>query len=203
MSRRRLVQLLLQREYQTLELEDGDSAVTAYLKHEPDIIFLALDLPNLDGHVAALEIREHASQARIVLIAPRRLRSLAEDASFSAGAVGWLERPITDSLLATSWSKIMGEIPLAPGIEDLDELYPENQERLEEEVINLLRKQRQESTTPDALDASGLKISKVERTEELSPSNPKPPKEKKSLIKSLIYILLLGISAGAITYALI
>ena len=57
-------------------------------------------------------------------LAPRRLRELAEDASHSAGAVAWLEKPLTDTSLEEKWDTILGPIPDAPGLEDLDELHP-------------------------------------------------------------------------------
>jgi len=49
---------------------------------------------------------------------------LAEDAAYSAGAVGVLMTPLTDSSIEEAWSQWMGEIPEAPGLTDLDALYP-------------------------------------------------------------------------------
>ena len=60
---------------------------------------LALDLPSLDGHLAALEMREHGGDERIMFVAPRRMLALAKDAGFSAGAVAALEKPVTRSAL--------------------------------------------------------------------------------------------------------
>ncbi|MDG1548752.1 MAG: hypothetical protein P8Q94_01750, partial [Candidatus Poseidoniaceae archaeon] len=75
-------------------------------------------------HLAALEMREHGGEARIMFVAPRRLAKLAADAQFSAGAVAWLQKPITSTVLEEQWDTILGPIPEAPGLEDLDELYP-------------------------------------------------------------------------------
>ncbi|DAC31812.1 MAG TPA: hypothetical protein HA327_00820, partial [Candidatus Poseidoniaceae archaeon] len=83
-----------------------------------------LDIPSLDGHLAALEMREHGGDARIVFVAPRRLASVAADAKFSAGAVAWLQKPITTAVIDEQWSIILGAIPEAPGLADLDQLYP-------------------------------------------------------------------------------
>ena len=33
---------------------DGDKAVDEYVRLQPDLVLLALDLPSLDGHIAAL-----------------------------------------------------------------------------------------------------------------------------------------------------
>mgnify|MGYP000999622655 CR=1 FL=1 len=62
LSRRRLESLLNQRGYRIIEVLDGDAAVDEYVKHKPELVFLALDLPRLDGHIAALEMREHGKK---------------------------------------------------------------------------------------------------------------------------------------------
>ena len=168
LSRRRLEHLLKQRGYRIIEVLDGDTAVDEFVKHNPELVFLALDLPLLDGHVAALEMREHSQSVRIVFVAPRRLRSTAEDASFSAGAVAWLERPVTESSLDRKWKDIQSQIPEAPGLADLDTLYPENIESMESEVISMMKDERLSSTTPDALEAASLTIASSPRSEEIS-----------------------------------
>ena len=58
MTLRRLHQALRHREFKLIECTDGDKAVDMYAKNEPDLVIMALDIPTLDGHIAALEIRE-------------------------------------------------------------------------------------------------------------------------------------------------
>jgi hypothetical protein len=53
------------------------------------------------------------------------MADLARNATFSAGAVAWLQKPISGETLESAWSTILGPIPEAPGLEDLDELYPD------------------------------------------------------------------------------
>ena len=134
MALHRMHDLLKQRGYRVIECEDGDGAVDLFVTEKPDIVFLALDIPTLDGHIAALEMRESRNEARIVFTAPRRQSELARDAAFSAGAVATLEKPVTKSALDEAWEDIQGDIPEAPGLEDLDELYPELQEEVEVEI---------------------------------------------------------------------
>jgi len=88
---------------------------------------LALDLPSLDGHLAALEMREHGGDERLVFVAPRSMMGLARDAAHSAGAVAVLEKPVSRSALDDAWARILGPVPEAPGLEDLDALYPERE----------------------------------------------------------------------------
>ena len=105
-------------------VKDGDKAVDEFVALRPDLVFIAVDIPTLDGHVAALEMRESDSKARVVFVASRGRMDLAEDAAYSAGAVGVLMTPLTDSSIEEAWSQWMGKIPEAPGLTDLDALYP-------------------------------------------------------------------------------
>ena len=103
---------------------DGDSAVDRYVQLRPALVFIALDIPTLDGHVAALEMREADSSARIVFVTGHGRKTIAEDAAYSSGAVGVLVTPITDAQVGGAWSDWHGTIPEAPGLSDLDALYP-------------------------------------------------------------------------------
>lgn len=99
---------------------------------------MALDLPSLDGHIAALEMREHGGDQRIIFVAPKRMLSIARDAAFSAGAVALLEKPVTTEALDEVWDTVLGDVPDAPGLEDLDELYPGERIKVEEDTGPIL-----------------------------------------------------------------
>lgn len=121
----RLTELLQGRGFEVSVCEDGDLAVDEYIRLDPELVVLALDLPSLDGHLAALEMREHGGDERIMFVAPRRMLALAKDAGFSAGAVAVLEKPVTRSALDEVWAAVEGPVPAAPGLDDLEELYPD------------------------------------------------------------------------------
>ena len=120
----RLQMVLRKRGWNSKVVKDGDKAVDEFVALRPDLVFIAVDIPTLDGHVAALEMRESDSKARVVFVASRGRMNLAEDAAYSAGAVGVLMTPLTDSSIEEAWSQWMGKIPEAPGLTDLDALYP-------------------------------------------------------------------------------
>ena len=126
MATHRLSNLFKVRNFNVVLCEDGDKAVDEYIRLDPELVVLALDIPSLDGHLAALEMREHGGECRILMVAPRRMAGLARDAAHSAGAVAWLEKPITAETLDAVWSRVLGPIPDAPGLEDLDALYPDD-----------------------------------------------------------------------------
>ena len=124
MSLHRLTNIFRQREFNVVTCDDGDKAVDEYIRIDPELVVLALDIPSMDGHLAALEMREHGKDCRILFSAPKRQAQLAHDATHSAGAIGWVEKPITASSIDSIWDLVLGPIPDAPGLQDLDTIHP-------------------------------------------------------------------------------
>tara|TARA_X000001036_G_scaffold411099_1_gene423505 strand:- start:311 stop:964 length:654 start_codon:yes stop_codon:yes gene_type:complete len=124
MSLHRLTTIFRQRDFNVVTCEDGDKAVDEYIRLDPELVILALDIPSMDGHLAALEMREHGEDCRILFSAPKRQAQLAQDATHSAGAIGWVEKPITASSIDSIWGLVLGPIPEAPGLDDLDNIHP-------------------------------------------------------------------------------
>ena len=133
MSIQRLTSIFKIKDFNIEICQDGDKAVDEYIRLDPELVVISLDIPSLDGHLAALEMREHGGEARIVFVAPRRLATVAADAKFSAGAVAWLQKPITNAVIDEQWNTILGSIPEAPGLADLDQLYPIDRIKPEED----------------------------------------------------------------------
>ena len=125
MTEGQLKGIFYRRKWETIICENGDKAVDEYVEHKPDLVLLSLDIPGLDGHLAALEMRETDYDARIAFVTSRTRLDTAEDAAFSAGATAVLVTPVTATDVDETWDAIMGEVPGAPGLADLDELYPE------------------------------------------------------------------------------
>ena len=138
MSLHRLTAIFRQREFNVVTCEDGDKAVDEYIRLDPELVVMSLDIPSMDGHLAALEMREHGKDCRILFSAPKRQAQLAQDATHSAGAIGWVEKPITAAAIESIWSLVLGPIPEAPGLEDLDSIHPvEEMIEIEEDVTPL------------------------------------------------------------------
>ena len=183
----RLHQLFTQKGYRVLECEDGDKAVDLCVAEEPELVLLSLDIPTIDGHVAALEMRESREDARIVLIASRGHMQLARDAAFSAGAVAVLQKPVTATSVDEVWDDIMGDVPDAPGVADLDQLYPDIVEKDAADVsAAALLGDLPLPPPPDALPA----LSK------------KPPRRRRGIGFLLLALVLLGGALAAIGYGL-
>ncbi len=138
MSLHRLTAIFRQREFNVVTCEDGDKAVDEYIRLDPELVVMSLDIPSMDGHLAALEMREHGKECRILFSAPKRQAQLAKDATHSAGAIGWVEKPITAGAIESIWSLVLGPVPEAPGLEDLDSIHPvEEMIEIEEDIIPL------------------------------------------------------------------
>jgi CheY-like chemotaxis protein len=188
MASMRLTNLFKAKNFNIEVCEDGDKAVDEYIRLDPELVVLSLDLPSLDGHLAALEMREHGGEQRIVFVAPSRMAELARNASFSAGAVTWLQKPISSGTLESSWNKIIGTIPEAPGLEDLDALYPEDRVKVEADDGALM------PTLPElTLPLPGAVLPDLILPEILIAESA-PSKKKKSWLKrSILILIILGI----------
>ena len=182
MSLHRLTNLFRQREFQVVVCEDGDKAVDEYIRLDPELVVLSLDIPSLDGHLAALEMREHGNDCRILFSAPKRQARLAQGATHSAGAVGWIEKPITAEALEVIWNNVLGPIPDAPGLEDLDSIHPV------EEMIEI--EEDEDLPTPLPIAVSPLPV-----TDQVIPQKKKSSKRKRLAIVTLIFSIIIGAAA--------
>ena len=146
---------------------------------DPELVVMSLDIPSMDGHLAALEMREHGKECRILFSAPKRQAQLAKDATHSAGAIGWVEKPITAGAIESIWSLVLGPIPEAPGLEDLDSIHPV------EEMIEI-----EEDIAP--LPILPLPVLEINPT-----LGQKMPKKRSGKAKRLLIILVMFTTLGA------
>ena len=183
MSLHRLTNIFRQREFNIVTCDDGDKAVDEYIRIDPELVVLALDIPSMDGHLAALEMREHGKDCRILFSAPKRQAQLAHDATHSAGAIGWVEKPITASSIDSIWSLVLGPIPEAPGLQDLDTIHP---------VEEMIEVEKDEGPMPLPLpEIAPLPINPLPIEER------EPQKKKSSKAKRLLIVLVMFIGMGA------
>ena len=183
MSLHRLTNIFRQREFNVVTCDDGDKAVDEYIRIDPELVVLALDIPSMDGHLAALEMREHGKDCRILFSAPKRQAQLAHDATHSAGAIGWVEKPITASSIDSIWSLVLGPIPEAPGLQDLDTIHP---------VEEMIEVEKDEGPMPLPLpEIAPLPINPLPIEERA------PQKKKSSKSKRLLIVLVMFTGMGA------
>jgi CheY-like chemotaxis protein len=170
---------------------DGDKAVDEFVRLRPDMVIMSLDLPSMDGHIAALEMRETDYSARITIVTSRTGKEKAEDAAYSTGAVGVLVTPLTQSVFDEQWDSMMGDIPEAPGLSDLDELYPEAEES---EMPLLPPMPPMMAPVPEAVEMPGLASPQPEPEE--------PPKKKRKWLRRIVLLVVIsGVAAAGAHYA--
>ncbi|MGC9466987.1 MAG: response regulator [Anaerolineae bacterium] len=92
------------------EAADGVEAVSKARDLEPDVILMDLVMPRKDGIQAIIEIREHQSDARILV-----LTSFAEDdkvfPAIKAGAQGYLLKDTSPQALLTAIRDVHAGLP--------------------------------------------------------------------------------------------
>ena len=189
MSVHRLTSIFRQKEFNVIVCEDGDNAVDEYIRIDPELVVLALDIPSMDGHLAALEMREHGKDCRILFCAPKRQAKLAQDATYSAGAIGWIEKPVTAAAIETIWPMVLGPIPDAPGLQDLDDIHP---------VETMVEPEPDLELPPlplPTMDLPALPINPLPLEERVQPK-----KKKSSKAKRLLIVLGLFSALGAAGY---
>jgi len=187
----RLKSIMSQRGWDSQICDDGDKAVDEYVKMKPNMVFLGLNLPTMDGHVAALEIRESDPEARVVFVVSKSRLSKANDAAYSAGAVSVLVTPLTRADIDQKWVLMNGPIPDAPGLADLDTLYPE----LKEEIPDL-------PPLPTPQFSEGLSEISAPPSPIMPPPEPPKPKRKRPLLRILISLAIIGSIGFGVAYYL-
>ena len=187
----RLKSIMSQRGWVSQICDDGDKAVDEYVKMKPNMVFLGLNLPTMDGHVAALEIRESDPEARVVFVVSKSRLSKANDAAYSAGAVSVLVTPLTRADIDQKWVLMNGPIPDAPGLADLDTLYPD----LEEELPDL-------PPLPTPQFPEGPSEISVPPSPMMTPPEPPKPKRKRRLLRILIPLAIIGQAGFGVAYYL-
>ena len=177
----RLKSIMSQRGWDSQICDDGDKAVDEYVKMKPNMVFLGLNLPTMDGHVAALEIRESDPEARVVFVVSKSRLSKANDAAYSAGAVSVLVTPLTRADIDQKWVLMNGPIPDAPGLADLDTLYPD----LEEDLPEL-------PPLPTPQFPEGPSETSATPPPMMPPPEPPKPKTKRRLLRIMIPLAIIG-----------
>ena len=194
------LQLLIRKRGWKAEItKDGDRAVDQFVALRPDMVFIAVDIPTLDGHVSALEMRESDSKARIVFVASRGGMALAEDAAFSAGAVGVLQTPFSTSSVEEVWEGWMGRIPEAPGLSDLDALYPTLREA--EPELPPFPPLPGMPPVPGVVPAPPAGVEMPTTAPILPPTPSKPKRKIRWLVRLVLLLIIAGGAIGGAHYA--
>ena len=86
--------------YELIEVGDGEAALPAALKHNPDLIIMDIELPLLDGYEATRRIKANPELRRIPVIAVTSYAlSGDEDKARAAGCDDYITKPYSPRAL--------------------------------------------------------------------------------------------------------
>ncbi len=92
---------ILNKDYDLIHAKTGEDAILLYLENAPDIVFVDIHLPGLNGHQSLNAIRKIDPEAYAIMLSVDTEKTNVVSAS-SNGAQGFLKKPFSkDRLLAT------------------------------------------------------------------------------------------------------
>ncbi len=95
---------------------DGDEALAAVRRHEPDVVLLDMRMPEVDGQTVARRLAEQRSSTRVLFISEYHDGELVLDA-LSAGGSGYLTKAATAEQICAAIEQVAaGESVLPPEV---------------------------------------------------------------------------------------
>ena len=90
-----------------VEAQDGAEAVTKFDEENPDLVFMDITMPNMDGLQALKKIKEGHPDAKIVMCTAMGQETLVLDA-IKCGAKDFIVKPFTPERIAETAQKFLG-----------------------------------------------------------------------------------------------
>ena len=90
-----------------VEAQDGAEAVTKFAEENPDLVFMDITMPNMDGLQALKKIKEDHPGARIVMCTAIGQETMVLDA-IKSGAQDFIVKPFTPERIAETAKKFLG-----------------------------------------------------------------------------------------------
>lgn len=108
-SRKWLIEMIPKKIVENAEIIegcDGEEAIALFQKHQPDVLFLDITMPGIDGFEALKRIREINADALVVMISADRQKSTKEKV-LSLGASAIISKPIDEEEFRTTLLKLV------------------------------------------------------------------------------------------------
>lgn len=91
-----------------VEAQDGAEAVAKYDAEKPDLVFMDITMPNMDGLQALKKIKENNPDAKIVMCTAMGQQSMVVDA-IKAGAKDFIVKPFNADRITEATNLILGK----------------------------------------------------------------------------------------------
>ena len=92
------LQSIITQEFKVFEATNGEEAVNLYKEHNPDLCFMDLTMPIMNGFEATQNICDFDNDANIVVVSAD-IQEHAVDKAKEAGAIGFIKKPIDSDTL--------------------------------------------------------------------------------------------------------
>lgn len=99
------IQLIIGEDIELLEASNGQEAIDMYKEHKPNICFMDLTMPILDGFEATKEICLYDKDAKIIIVSADIQEGSMEKAKGN-GALGFIKKPISSENLSKMLNKL-------------------------------------------------------------------------------------------------
>lgn len=93
-------------QFEIVEISNGREAVDAYKVHKPDLVFMDVVMPEVDGIEALTLIREFDNTAYVVIVSSTGTQSNFKKA-IDAGAADFIQKPWKDSQIHSIVEKVI------------------------------------------------------------------------------------------------
>lgn len=90
-----------------VEAQDGAEAVAKFDEENPDLVFMDITMPNMDGLQALKKIKEGHPDAKIVMCTAMGQETMVLDA-IKSGAKDFIVKPFTPERIAETAQKFLG-----------------------------------------------------------------------------------------------
>ena len=91
-----------------LEASDGAQAVAMYREHEPDLVLLDVNMPNLDGVAALAQIRALDPNAVVIMLTSLANRQTVEEC-LALGAVDYIRKDTPRDEMTARFEEVITE----------------------------------------------------------------------------------------------
>jgi YesN/AraC family two-component response regulator len=111
---RNVLRMLLNEGYHRIvgEAGDGEKALELCIEHQPDIAFIDIDMPKLDGHQATQKIRESCKNTQVIVVSSLATASNVQQA-LQAGASGFVVKPFNSNKINESIQQCVKKLKAA------------------------------------------------------------------------------------------
>jgi PAS domain S-box-containing protein len=124
-----------------IEAKDGKEALETLSKHQPNIIFLDLRMPVMDGFEANEAIKKNPDWSHIPVIAvTSSVYGNDKAKALSKGFTGYLEKPVSRKMILDILIKHVKHTTVSKEIEGVDEVVNEPIEQLDELILAIENK---------------------------------------------------------------